>query len=473
MGTSPKVNLFLELPPPLHFSSFSLSLPAMISFHNSSSEYYYHPTSAAASSLFDLNGFNTTSSLHLSSSSTDQHQRGIVCWFIQLMPNNDVMLRRVCFSVNFCRSLFDFFQSDLSRRVTNSPKRQHTFINQPQPSSFPGCLVGFSSFPYQIPCSVFPFLLRLCRPSLCGPSSPMDFASTTTRLLVRMFLRFPHSSCKKQTVCVYGNGILKEHDFVTVKDLFGSQQQGSCELVRLQSTSRNSSINPTESSSLPFESSGSIQGLKQTICRDPGFAFLVVSCVVLGGKGGFGSLLRGQKGRKKKTTNFDACRDLQGRRIRHARAAERLQKWLENKEEKRKEDEAEENEIPDEDEAEEDQEIIKSTCTLLDPKYLESFDHREENVKDALRVGLRLDLNGHTSDDTRGHLAAVQEESIEVDCDDEDIVLPNQANQTCSEPNQAIGAESPIEDEVNEEDISEEDFARMTLNFCRQRKVVG
>ena len=36
-----------------------------------------------------------------------------------------------------------------------------------------------------------------------------------------------------------------------------------------------------------------------------------------GGKGGFGSLLRGA-GKQKLTDNFDACRDLQGRRIRWA-----------------------------------------------------------------------------------------------------------------------------------------------------------
>eukprot|EP00382_Lankesteria_abbotti_P002684 CAMPEP_0113845186 /NCGR_PEP_ID=MMETSP0372-20130328/621_1 /TAXON_ID=340204 /ORGANISM="Lankesteria abbotti" /LENGTH=247 /DNA_ID=CAMNT_0000814209 /DNA_START=17 /DNA_END=760 /DNA_ORIENTATION=- /assembly_acc=CAM_ASM_000359 len=51
-----------------------------------------------------------------------------------------------------------------------------------------------------------------------------------------------------------------------------------------------------------------------------------------GGKGGFGSLLRGQKGGgKRKTTNMDACRDLNGRRIRHARSLERLKQWMETK----------------------------------------------------------------------------------------------------------------------------------------------
>lgn len=33
----------------------------------------------------------------------------------------------------------------------------------------------------------------------------------------------------------------------------------------------------------------------------------------------------------KKTTNFDAMRDLNGRRIRHVKAVERIKEWLEKK----------------------------------------------------------------------------------------------------------------------------------------------
>ncbi|KAG7668789.1 hypothetical protein Ndes2526B_g00490 [Nannochloris sp. 'desiccata'] len=47
---------------------------------------------------------------------------------------------------------------------------------------------------------------------------------------------------------------------------------------------------------------------------------------LLGGKGGFGSNLRAA-GKQKLTDNFDACRDLQGRRIRHKTAADKLEKW--------------------------------------------------------------------------------------------------------------------------------------------------
>ncbi|PSC72465.1 SDE2-like protein [Micractinium conductrix] len=45
-----------------------------------------------------------------------------------------------------------------------------------------------------------------------------------------------------------------------------------------------------------------------------------------GGKGGFGSLLRGA-GKQKLTDNFDACRDLQGRRVRHKTAHQKLKEW--------------------------------------------------------------------------------------------------------------------------------------------------
>jgi ubiquitin len=49
-----------------------------------------------------------------------------------------------------------------------------------------------------------------------------------------------------------------------------------------------------------------------------------------GGKGGFGSLLRGNSGSaiSRATTNFDACRDLQGRRMRHVNNAKLLSEWM-------------------------------------------------------------------------------------------------------------------------------------------------
>ena len=45
-----------------------------------------------------------------------------------------------------------------------------------------------------------------------------------------------------------------------------------------------------------------------------------------GGKGGFGALLRGA-GRAALTDNFDACRDLSGKRLRHVNAEKKLREW--------------------------------------------------------------------------------------------------------------------------------------------------
>ena len=55
-----------------------------------------------------------------------------------------------------------------------------------------------------------------------------------------------------------------------------------------------------------------------------------------GGKGGFGSLLRGgQPGKMaKKITNFGACRDISGRRLRHVVNEKRLAKWKDQEEER-------------------------------------------------------------------------------------------------------------------------------------------
>ena len=63
-----------------------------------------------------------------------------------------------------------------------------------------------------------------------------------------------------------------------------------------------------------------------------------------GGKGGFGSLLRGAayKAGQKKTNNFDACRDMSGRRLRHVNAEKRLEEWKAEEAERKLEKAAEE-----------------------------------------------------------------------------------------------------------------------------------
>ena len=53
---------------------------------------------------------------------------------------------------------------------------------------------------------------------------------------------------------------------------------------------------------------------------------------LLGGKGGFGSLLRSIKPGKKAVENFDACRDLTtGRRLGQIQQQERITEWQDKK----------------------------------------------------------------------------------------------------------------------------------------------
>jgi hypothetical protein len=62
---------------------------------------------------------------------------------------------------------------------------------------------------------------------------------------------------------------------------------------------------------------------EQLFTPDVAVRYLSLSLRLLGGKGGFGSELRkmGARLAAKKTTNFDSCRDLSGRRLKTVRRA--------------------------------------------------------------------------------------------------------------------------------------------------------
>ncbi|CAH1640866.1 unnamed protein product [Spodoptera littoralis] len=62
-----------------------------------------------------------------------------------------------------------------------------------------------------------------------------------------------------------------------------------------------------------------------------------LSSKLVGGKGGFGSMLRAIGSQIEKTTNRESCRDLSGRRLRDINEEKRLRKWLEGQEEREKE----------------------------------------------------------------------------------------------------------------------------------------
>ena len=66
-----------------------------------------------------------------------------------------------------------------------------------------------------------------------------------------------------------------------------------------------------------------------------------------GGKGGFGTLLKGQSRQAgaKLTTDFGACRDLQGRRLRHVNDEIKLRKWRDMQKRKQNGEEVPDNEL--------------------------------------------------------------------------------------------------------------------------------
>ena len=86
------------------------------------------------------------------------------------------------------------------------------------------------------------------------------------------------------------------------------------------------------------------------LCNDnleTAFPFVSVRIVssLLGGKGGFGTLLKGQSKQAgaRITTDYGACRDLQGRRLRHINDEIKLRKWREMERRKQNKEEVSED----------------------------------------------------------------------------------------------------------------------------------
>ncbi len=105
-----------------------------------------------------------------------------------------------------------------------------------------------------------------------------------------------------------------------------------------------------------------------------------------GGKGGFGSLLRGQPPKKQMTNNFDACRDLTGRRLRHTLQARRMAEWAEKKEEEEKRIE-EEVKLTHQRNTEL-QKARAATLHKLDNHFFRRVERTDTRVAKALRAGL-------------------------------------------------------------------------------------
>jgi len=109
---------------------------------------------------------------------------------------------------------------------------------------------------------------------------------------------------------------------------------------------------------------------------------------VLGGKGGFGSMLRALGAQIEKTTNREACRDLSGRRMRDVNNEKRLREWVAKSSEREKAKEERRRER---------RERMKAPRYKFDdPEYEEQKSSTAERLDDALQQGLQRTSKGPT-----------------------------------------------------------------------------
>ncbi|XP_078673877.1 splicing regulator SDE2-like [Branchiostoma floridae x Branchiostoma belcheri] len=102
---------------------------------------------------------------------------------------------------------------------------------------------------------------------------------------------------------------------------------------------------------------------------------------LVGGKGGFGSMLRAIGAQIEKTTNHEACRDLSGRRMRDVNDEKRLQEWLGKKAEREREREEEKRRKREE-------RLGRNKHFFNDPEYERQKRQIMEGMSDSLQQGL-------------------------------------------------------------------------------------
>jgi len=114
----------------------------------------------------------------------------------------------------------------------------------------------------------------------------------------------------------------------------------------------------------------------------PAFAMVHVRVRCLGGKGGFGAMLRGQASRpgmKKVETNTGAMRDLSGRRLRHVEQEAQLKDWVKEEGKRKADKEAEKKEKR----AKQTQELHATAA-----EYVAAAAVDQDEVADAVRQGI-------------------------------------------------------------------------------------
>ncbi|KAJ9050871.1 hypothetical protein DSO57_1010210 [Entomophthora muscae] len=172
-----------------------------------------------------------------------------------------------------------------------------------------------------------------------------------------------------------------------------------------------------------------------------GFGLIIepkVTCSLLGGKGGFGSMLRAQGGRmnSKKSTNNDACRDLSGRRLKTVRTAERLAEYQEGEAQRAKiqKEELEKRiakklKVP-----------VKRKILFDDNEYLE----QSEQLKLGVRSAVNQAVSSHSGSSSKGpnkRVASVFDDDLSDSSDESDSAEASDSGDCTSEAEESEDGE--------------------------------
>lgn len=139
-------------------------------------------------------------------------------------------------------------------------------------------------------------------------------------------------------------------------------------------------LNPPEAAELLVSLSGKVR-ISSFVALGSS-TFISLSLSQPGGKGGFGKLLKSQKNLGKNTSNFDSCRDLEGRKVKRTRREEKIES-LKSKDTK-SEEKSEKVELSE-----------PKSAVMLDDKYISQLAAISEGKKSAIEEGLKA-VSGET-----------------------------------------------------------------------------
>ena len=135
---------------------------------------------------------------------------------------------------------------------------------------------------------------------------------------------------------------------------------------------------------------------------------------VMGGKGGFGSLLRAFGKQITMSTNKDACRDLTGRRIKHVNNEKKIKEFLSKQGELAKQKDLEAKERSERRKKKREQ-IDSKHHIFVDPKYDEQKQKITQDLEDALKIaaGKKVNKEGEVSPSTSEEKSSDESEKEE------------------------------------------------------------